>query len=51
MIHIKCKNCGWRLPFSSKTSEDTVKNHKDTTLVCPQCNEILIVRGGKKREL
>jgi len=22
MIHIKYKNCGWRLPFSSKGNED-----------------------------
>ena len=47
MIHIKCKNCGWRLPFSSKGNEDTVRNRGDGTIKCPNFGEILIKRGGK----
>jgi len=47
MIHIKCKKCGWRLPFSSKTNEDTVKNRGDDSIICPDCGETLIIRGGK----
>jgi len=47
MIHIKCKNCGWRLPFSSNKNKDTVKNRGDGTIMCPRCGEILIKRGGK----
>ena len=47
MIHIKCKKCGWRLPFSSKRNEDTVKNRRDSNIACPNCGEILIKRGGK----
>lgn len=50
MIHIKCKKCGWRLPFSSKGNEDTVKGRGDGTIVCPNCGEILIKRGGKGYE-
>jgi len=51
MIHIKCKKCGWRLPFSSKGSEDTVKGRGDDTITCPNCGEILIKRGGKVYDL
>ena len=42
MIHIKCKKCGWRLPFSSKGSEDTVKRRGNDNLVCPSCGKPLI---------
>ena len=47
MIHIKCKNCGWRLPFSSKGNEDSVGNRGVVNIICPSCGEILIKRGGK----
>ena len=47
MIHIKCKKCGWRLPFSSKGNEDTVRNREDSNIICPNCGETLIKRGGK----
>jgi len=50
MIHIKCKKCGWRLPFSSKRNEDTVKNRGESNLICPNCGETLIKRGGKGYE-
>jgi len=26
LIYVKCKTCGWRLPFSSKENVDNVKN-------------------------
>ena len=51
MIHIKCKKCGWRLPFSSKKNEDTVKNRGDTTIICPNCGEMLVKSGGKWKRL
>jgi len=47
MIHIKCKKCGWRLPFSSKTNKDTVKNRGDADIVCPNCGQVLVKKGGK----
>ncbi len=47
MIHIKCKKCGWRLPFSDKGDKDTVKNRGEGNIICPSCGEILIKRGGK----
>jgi len=47
MIHIKCKKCGWRLPFSSKSNEDTVTNRRGSNIICPSCGEILIKWGGK----
>ena len=50
MIHIKCKKCGWRLPFSSKGNEDTVKGRGDCNVICPNCGGILIKRGGKGYE-
>jgi ribosomal protein S27E len=50
MIRIKCKKCGWRLPFSSKRNEDTVKNRGDSSIICPSCGEILIKKGGKGYE-
>jgi len=42
LIHIKCKTCGWRLPFSSKANEDTVKNRGIGKIICPNCGKILI---------
>ena len=50
MIHIKCKKCGWRLPFSSKRNEDTIKNQGDSNIICPNCGQMLIKRGGKWNE-
>ena len=50
MIHIKCKKCGWRLPFSSKGNEDTVKNRGNGKIICPNCGKTLIQGiGGKWR--
>jgi len=48
MIHIKCKKCGWRLPFSSKKNEDTVKSRERGNVICPNCGQILIKVGGKR---
>ena len=42
MLHIKCKTCGWRLPFSSKGNEDTVKSRGDGKIICPNCGKTLI---------
>jgi ribosomal protein S27E len=50
MIRIKCKECGWRLPFSSKRNEDTVKNRGDSNIICPNCGQMLIKKGGKGYE-
>jgi len=50
MIHIKCKKCGWRLPFSGKGNEDTVRERGDGNIICSSCGEILIKRGGKGYE-
>ena len=50
MINIKCKKCGWRLPFSSKGNEDTIRGRGDDTIICPRCGEILIKRGEKGYE-
>ena len=47
MINIKCKKCGWRLPFSSKGNEDAIRGRGDDTIICPNYGEILIKRGGK----
>ncbi len=47
MIHIKCKKCGWRLPFSGKGDKDTVNGRGGDTIICPSCGEILIKIGGK----
>ena len=50
MIHIKCKKCGWRLPFSSKIDGYTVRNRlKDDTVLCPNCGEILIKKKLKTK--
>ena len=48
MIHIKCKKCGWRSPFSSKIDGYTVKNRlKKDGLICPNCSQILIKKKDK----
>ena len=51
MIHIKCKKCGRRQPFSSKIDGYTVRNRlKDDTVLCPNCGEILIKKKLKTKE-
>jgi predicted RNA-binding Zn-ribbon protein involved in translation (DUF1610 family) len=47
MIKIKCKKCGWTLPFSSKATNDSVQDRGGGNIVCPKCGEILIKKGGK----
>jgi predicted RNA-binding Zn-ribbon protein involved in translation (DUF1610 family) len=47
MINIKCKKCGWRLPFSSKKNKDNVKDRGFKNVVCPKCGELLIRSGGR----
>ena len=47
MIHIKCKKCGWRLPFSGKGDGDTVSGRGGGTIICPSCGKTLIQMGGK----
>jgi len=47
MIKIKCKKCGWCLPFSSKEKKDSVQDRGECNLVCPKCGEMLIRKGGK----
>ncbi len=52
MIHIKCKKCGWRLPFSTKINGYTARSRlKEDTLLCPNCGQILIKREKKQREI
>ena len=51
MIHIKCKKCGWRLPFSSKIDGYTARNRlKGDTLLCPNCGQILIEKKEKTKK-
>ena len=43
MLHIKCKKCGRRLPFSSKIDGYTIRSRlKRDGLKCPECGQILI---------
>jgi ribosomal protein S27E len=42
MIHIKCKDCGWCLPFSSKQNKDTVQNRGLSNIMCPNCGKSLV---------
>ena len=50
MIHIKCKNCGWRSPLSLKINGYTVQSRlKKDGLICPNCGEILIRKKEKTR--
>ena len=42
MIHIKCKKCGWRLPFSSKINGYAGKDRLLGNTICPNCGQILI---------
>ncbi len=46
MINIKCKKCGWKLPFQAKSNKDTVCGRKSIDIVCLNCGKILIRKGG-----
>ena len=48
MIKIRCKKCGWKLPFSALGSKDSVVHRGGSSLNCPKCGELLIQKGGKK---
>jgi len=47
MIYIKCKKCGWKLPFSAKVKKDSVCERGAKNVLCPKCGELLIKKGGK----
>jgi predicted RNA-binding Zn-ribbon protein involved in translation (DUF1610 family) len=50
MIHIKCKKCGYRLPFSSKIDGFTARSRlKGDIVICPNCGQVLINRGEKTK--
>jgi NAD-dependent SIR2 family protein deacetylase len=54
MIKIKCKKCGWTLPFSSKATNDSVQDRGGGNIICPKCGELVIERtilGVKKFSL
>jgi DNA-directed RNA polymerase subunit M/transcription elongation factor TFIIS len=42
MIHIQCKKCGYRFPFSTKKYGYTAKNILSGNTFCPNCGKILI---------
>lgn len=46
MINIKCKKCGWSLPFSAKATKDSVQERGAGNIVCPKCGEVLVRKGG-----
>ena len=48
MINIKCKKCGWILPFSAIANRDSVCKRGSTNILCQKCGEILVLQGGKK---
>jgi predicted RNA-binding Zn-ribbon protein involved in translation (DUF1610 family) len=51
MINIKCRKCGYRLPFSQKIDGFTVRSRlKYKQVVCPRCGEILIKNREKNKE-
>ena len=50
MINIKCKRCGWVLPFSAIANKDSGCNRGSTDIVCQKCGEILVKQGGKKNQ-
>ena len=47
MINIRCKKCGWQLPFSAKEKKDSVVYRGTNDIVCPKCGELLVRAGGK----
>lgn len=47
MIKIKCKKCGWVLPFSAKADKDSVCSRGQENISCPKCGELLVRKGGK----
>jgi len=50
MLHIKCKKCGWRFPFSTKINGYTARTRLiGDTILCPNCGQILIKREKTKR--
>ncbi len=50
MIHIKCKKCGYRLPFSSKIDGYTARSRlKGDKVLCPNCGQVLINNTKTKR--
>ena len=46
MINIKCKKCGWMLPFQAKSNKDNVCGRKSIDIVCLKCGKNLIRKGG-----
>ena len=41
MIKIRCKKCGWKLPFSAKESKDSVVYRGGSSVNCPKCGETI----------
>ena len=39
MIHIKCKKCGCRFPFSTKEYSFTARARFNGTTLCPNCGQ------------
>jgi predicted RNA-binding Zn-ribbon protein involved in translation (DUF1610 family) len=48
MLHIKCRNCGFRFPFSNKKKGYTVKSILGENTMCPSCGQILITKEKKQ---
>ena len=46
MINIKCKKCGWTLPFTARAKKDNVCGRKPDDVECPKCGKLLIRKGG-----
>ena len=46
MINIKCKKCGWKLPFTAKARKDNVCGRRSDDVECPKCGKLLIRKGG-----
>jgi len=47
MINIKCKKCGWILPFSAQANKDSVYKRGQVNILCPKCGELLVRNGGR----
>ena len=41
MINIRCKNCGWKLPFSARGPKDSVVHRGGSSVNCPKRGELL----------
>jgi predicted RNA-binding Zn-ribbon protein involved in translation (DUF1610 family) len=50
MINIRCKKCGWRLPFFTRANIDSVQERGKGDIVCSKCGEVLIRKGGKVKQ-